>query len=403
VSYSSKISITELNGDQLRTVVLQGASLPLMGTDWAGEQKVSTTWYPGNGDEATQQVLGPREVPSHWHGNWKRTLMGRTDSVAQSGALSTGFGVLSNINQPWVLRDLLEDIFRAGTRLGVTWSVSSGGSSLAPEVSEFSFPPVDFEDIDTKIYREGRARTWKFAHDRAQDIRWEVEFDWLGRGRSQQKVTATRDDSASAAVDALGSATDALSSLIVPPLDPFSSFLRSIQRSVSALKGLVDTAKKFETVPLDIAGQIIDTARDVTAVCNQTIDSFGQQPPELSALKRKATDIGRAIEHFGQVSSASSLVSRSAATVVQKIGPRLAVSSLTGRLSPQDVNAVQSDVLAVYVTRFGDTPMRVSNQFYGTPDHSVDILRANRLPWYQPTLPAGQVLIIPNLQTIKTA
>ena len=84
-NYGSSLTIEELGPAgpdfQPRKIVLIGPALPFQGAEWGFENQIVTTWYPGNGQEATQQNLGPREMPSAWEGEWKRTLMGKSPSI----------------------------------------------------------------------------------------------------------------------------------------------------------------------------------------------------------------------------------------------------------------------------------------------------------------------------------
>jgi hypothetical protein len=51
----------------------------------------------------------------------------------------------------------------------------------------------------------------------------------------------------------------------------------------------------------------------------------------------------------------------------------------------------------VHVTKQGETPQTVSQLYYGTPDHAVDLLRANKLSWMLPTFAPGMVIVVPSL------
>jgi hypothetical protein len=406
VSYSSQLTISEM-GDPGTFVILQGASLPFQGAEWSGENRITTTWYPGNPDEATQQVLGPKEVPSHWRGVWRRTLMGRSDSYASA---SNSTGQTQAITQPWMLRDLLEDVFRRGRRLEVIWSTVQPPGETSPFYGPSSglhlslgtgfFPPQTYEAVNDKIRRQGRVRSWKWSHDRAQDIHWEIEFDWLGRGRTQQKVTSTRDDSAQATVNALAAAVNTLYNLIVPPLDPFTTFLRSIQTNISTLNSAVQLGYSFATLPLSLASQVVDLCRNTVGLCDQTVDQFGREPPELAALNMSVHDMTIALSHGAQVCDAAVQVARGAQTSEVKLRDQQQSGSLQGQLAPQNTTLGTPQVIQKYLTRQGDTPQSISMTFYGTPDAAVQLLKANRLPWYQASFPPGQVLVIPVLPTI---
>src|SRR3954466_4299054 len=128
---SSSLTIEELTGER-RKLELRGPGLPLKGAGWEGSQNVKTTWYPGNGIEATQQVLGPKEEPSEWEGEWNRTRLGRTPCLFTDGA-----GTPTKVTAPSFLIDLMDDIRIRGTKLRVTWTVvDESGTPRASKVRE---------------------------------------------------------------------------------------------------------------------------------------------------------------------------------------------------------------------------------------------------------------------------
>src|SRR5208283_5301007 len=105
-------------------------------------------WYPGNGDEATQQVLGPQELPSRWNGEWNRTRLGR-----QPALYSDETGSQITMVDPTDLRDVIESITRAGRRLRVVWGVTSDTGDPSATGT---------------LTREGRCTELKFKHTRVQ-------------------------------------------------------------------------------------------------------------------------------------------------------------------------------------------------------------------------------------------
>lgn len=407
-NYSSTLSVEELSSDtgsSSRIVQLVGGGLPLMGAEWAGENKLVTKWYPGNADEATQQNLGPRELPSSWSGDWRRTVLSRTPCTLLDG------GGATLVVDPSVLRDALEDIFRVGRRLRVTWSVDGG----APGATG-------------KVVREGRAGKWKFKHTRMQDIEWEVTFEWVGRGGTSQKVASTRDDSLSGAQAALAVAANAVGNLALAasfsnvrttiplsassfslgqleafangPLNAFKSVTSQIQAGMSKLNQLGDVVATIRGMPDAFKAQASAIAADVAEQARQFTDKIGATPGELQSATSRPADVARAYATLGRAAGATSIVARQASALASSVRARAHGNApLQGRQSPQAHTLRPQDVKATYVTKRGDTPSRLSSKFYGTPDHAVDILLANRLPLYQPTFAPGKVLIIPTLPT----
>jgi hypothetical protein len=407
--YASTVLIEELgapSGNQPRTVTLQGPSLPFMGTKWGGKNALFTTWLPGNGDEATQHDLGPQEVPKEWQGEWKRTMMGKAPTYAtdQNGGQLV-------IVDPEALVELLEDIYRGGQRLRVTWTVSSAGNPSA----------------NGKKVREGRAREWEFNYTRIQDIAWSVTFEWQSRGTRAQAAASVRDGSldaaaarvnvlqsqlASAVADADFIASNAAiyksaTSLTLGQLENMASAPsvlvngvgRNIEQFQSKLSQLAGIATTLASQPVAVANAAVNIAKNAIAAGNQFVDSLGQIPLETMSLKSSVKDLMRSFRYFGTVSDTSYQATLASQQLVEQIQARTLSAPLTGSITPQSASVAQDDLLAVYVTKDGDTPASVSLHFYGTMDHGLDILQANRMPWHQAGFTKGRPLIIPRLKS----
>ncbi len=409
MSYSSQILIEELAGPR-RSVRLNGSTLPLMGAAWKGSQKMTTTWYPGNGDEATQQVLGPTEMPSKWNGDWRRTLMGRTPAIYTKGDDT-------KIVDPHILVELFEEIFRGGMRLRVTWIVASTNSVLDDLRGVAS--------INAKKVREGRAKEWEFKYTRMQDVLWDIEFEWMGRGGiAPPRVTSTRSDTVAISTGAFEAAILKLklagiarslgnitpSSLTLGQIEAFAglptAYVKTLSRKILQmehnLKQITDIAKKLATQPLSIANVAVDLAHNTMSIANSFTQSITRQPPELLSLKGKSRDLVRAYKHFQLIGDDA----REVAVQAQKLAKALqaqkfatAASEMAGVLDARKQSG-QRAVQQVWITKDGDTPQRISMRFYGSPDHAVDILRCNRLPWHTATFHKGKILIIPVLKSV---
>jgi phage tail protein X len=408
--YSSSVVVEELDapdGRQKRSVTLIGPSLPFMGANWGGRNSMKTTWYPGNGDEATQQRMGPAEIPSHWSGEWNRTRFGRQPAKA---VLDDGSPL--TIVDPETLCELLEDLFRAEMRLRVTWSVSGDSPSAR-----------------LKKVREGQASTWDFKYTRAQDIEWSVQWEWQSRGARTQTVTNVRDGSLDAAIAASNLAAANLKSRLIAdtfnqsrdrilhsatpltlgqletlanaPTLLANSVARSVQQIQSQLEQVGAIASTLASQPASVANSAINVAKNAVSAANQFVDVMGQKPVELESVKANARDLMRAARYFGQVSDAATLASRRAQELVDRMRAKAPIPSGAASQGPSTTSATEGDMLAVYVTRDGDTPQRLSQRYYGSPDHAIDIMTANRLPWYQPSFPKGTALFIPKLKTAQ--
>lgn len=416
-SYGSSLTIEELTpagpGFKLRQLILMGPSLPFMGAEWGSELNMHTEYYPGN-PEATQQVLGPRELPSSWEGEWNRTRMGRVPTIYMDEQ-----GATNRIVSPMVLRELFEDIHRSGQRLRVTWAVQ--GATI---IGDPRRGLAHAEDV--KMIRVGRIKTFKTPIDRHTDMHWSAEFHWLGRGAQQDKAAAVRSDnnlataangleasvnaSIKAANSKIVSSTPAnrksathftlgqLEQLASLPTKTAQVYARQLQQNVSAFKRIGDVVQKLRSQPFAASNAVVDFARNTTAISNRFIDDMGQQPPEQRALKAKVSSLLRTNNYFAEIVRAAVLNARRAQDIERQTRQVLLSGANRGALSVKESQTTRAgDVIAIHVCKEGDTPQVVSRKYYQNADHGLDILKANRLPYYTPTFNKGQILIIPAL------
>lgn len=413
MSYSSSLTIEELGvggGRQARVVVLAGGGLPLMGAAWKSSNKVTTTWYPGN-TSGSQQVIGPREMPSSWDGVWKRTIL------PKSGCTTTDEdGGESPIIAPSQIIEALEDIFRGGYRLRVTWAVATDESDSTQD-----------QTANGSVVREGRAVDWEFKFDRWQDVNWSITFDWASRGTAPLATVAVRAKSIADSANALQASSDALATMLTSLIqasnpnvtrsassfslgqleslaDLPQAYMTQIQTAVNRQTGqiqqLAAIVAKVGAEPDQLKSSAMGIARDIIASANGTLDILGQQGAEQQSKKSTVSSVVRAGVYFSNVAQAyADLVAEAYAVLVAlgRISP--SATSLAGELPRTQATASPSDIIALYVTRQGDTPSSISKAYYQTTDHGVDILKANRLPWYQATFTPGRPLIIPRLSS----
>lgn len=406
MSYHSTITIEEIavnNGGTGRIVILGGPSLPFRGANWPGHQRVVTTWYPGNSIEATQGVLGPTEMPSHWQGEWNRTRMSRAPAQWQDVG-----GDLTPVVEPYALWNILEAIFRGGQRLRVTWAVSSD-DNLPSQTG--------------KVVREGRCTDWDFKPDRIQDIAWDMTWEWMSRGGSTPRVTSVRGNliqNTSAAylakITALVIANTAAvnlnrnpNSLTLGQIEQFAStpskladsLARQVQAIGSQVQQVVDIASTLATQPVQVAQRATSLARNTVAQTNNFYQSLSQIPYETMTNRLKFDGFIRASVTFANNSDLAQDAARQGREFAAQLRQTVQATALTGALS-NDGTSTPAQVQQVYTCKAGDTPEGVSQLFYSTSDHAVDILRANRLAWHTSKLNPGKILIIPNLSNATT-
>lgn len=418
----SSITIEELSsttpGGGPRRVVLVGGGLPFMGqADWGGESRVVTTWYPGNGLEASQQVLGPQEMPSQWSGEWNRTRMGRAPSYYVDET-----GTLKGIVDPHELWSILDDFRIAGSRLRVTWSVR-GRQILGTNLSAAT---VTDREVDFSIVREGRLKSLKINPDRLTDIKWAAEFHWMSRGGRLDKVASVRRDedlalaatAVSRSIDALGFYTDTklvslnkdirlsagrltlgqLEAMANAPLKAVNNAMAKLRYNVNQFKRIGNLARKLATTPFAVANSVLDFARNTNAIANQFVDSFNRTPPELLSTKQKVADLARATTYFGQIANGMMNTAKEASALDLRLRQALVAGATRGQLTVKESSTTRAgDLIAIHICKTGDTPQRVSAKYFGNPDQGEPILRANRLPLHTPSFRPGLILVIPAL------
>lgn len=403
---ASSITIEQLDGDQQK-VVLHGPALPFQGAAWKSKQSVVTTWYPGNPQEATQQVLGAQEMPSSWEGMWRRTQMGHTPSRIYSGP-NDGTG--SVINHPSTLRDVLDQIFFQGSRLKVTWTVIA----------------ADPTQPSASITRVGRATEWEFPHDRVHDIAWKITFEWSGRGKSLQKVVSTRDDDSASANAALLAAMDAdvattlglgldlsvTANRIAPPSNfnlgqlasianypnalcaEFSRNIRLVSGKIKQIANVINTVKNL---PFSMSNTLLGSVRNTKSVCATFIDACSATPIEMMNTQTNLRLLASTGNIMGAKVEVARAIARSAtnyeATLIIPTNP--SPNGIASQKKAGNNLGPQNKMLAVCVVKNGDTLITLSQRYYKSPDHGLDIAKANHLPWHIVVLTPGTVLIIP--------
>ena len=364
-----------------------------------------TTWYQGNGNEATQQVLGPQELPSHWNGEWNRTLMGK-----QPALFTDETGSNLTIVDPQVLRDAMESIARGGRRLRVVWGVTPQNTGAADPSSTGN------------LTREGRFTELHFKHKRIQDIEWEVNFEWQSRGIPQNKVSSVRAptvNSNSAAyqnkINALVAANvqaslasgipsnvtlGQIEALADYPTSLANSLAREVQQISSDVGTVVAIAATLASQPVQIANRALNLARNTVAELNTFYDTLSEVPIEYMSLKSDVSSIAFAVNTYYPQSDAARDAARTGQQFLVQLQQEIQSLDNVSLSNPQRLSN-PNGVSQVYQCSAGDTPAFISQKFYGTPDHAVDILRANKMSWYTPTFVAGKILSIPVLPAVN--
>ncbi len=408
MQYSSSIVITELNADgsTYRGCTLRGPALPFMGASWSFENRLPTEWYPGNQQEATQHVMGRKEMPSTWNGEWNKTRMVRAPSTTVDED-----GNAASVTDPTVLHDFLTEMFSSGRRLRVVWSTEQMPNSNS--TSELS----NVQAISYSITREGRCERFEPKFD----IEWSAQFTWVSRGATTAFVTQPRDQSvannssqynnALAAIIATNQyAAQAanpshftlgqLEQLASYPSEIVTDVTRSMLQLENGLGQIVNVAATIASEPDQIKRAAINSARNTMQLAQENYQQLSSIGIETMSTQDDVASILRAHAQFAQTQEAC--LEAAAAAFNFLFATRNAVPvhapSLAGAINPQSAPD-PSTILAVYQVVQGDTLNKVSQRFYGNPDHGDDIARANGLSDYSLLLPQGKIIIVPRISS----
>lgn len=411
-SSSSVLLIQELLADGQtvnRAATLQGSSLPLMGAKWGFENRLKTTWYPGNQDEATQQSMGRQEVPSQWNGSWTPTMMAR-DGGARLLDVETGQGG-TQVVDPLALWTFLEQLFSSGRRLRVTWSLDQRPSGADQATSTVAW----------KIVREGRCRRFVPSFGFNQTIDWEVEFEWVSRGKTTARVAQARDASignnSAAYAAALAGVTAAnqlnsntvnpsyldlgiLEQLSSGPAGSASTLSTSMLRLQDDLQSIVGLGSNLAQQPYQVTKSAVATGRDAQAISQGTYFDLSARAPETFSTQDDAISVLAAWQNLAVVQDATLQAWYAAWLFSRAVQLALPVHApvLQGEIGPQNATDASS-VLAVHVCRQGEILPSISQRYYSTPDHADDIARCNNIAWHTYLVPAGTILVIPRIST----
>lgn len=400
MSDASAIIIEEITGPK-RKLEMRGPALPHKGTTWEEGQKVKTIWYPGN-KRATQQVLGPTFMPSSWEGMWRRSLMTRAPSLYTDEQ-----GRKTKVTAPHFMREVLSNMSTIGSLLRVVWSTATGvGKPYA-------------------ITREGRLLTIKTPIDTIHDIGWTLNFEWVGEGGNTQRIVSTREGDYEANHIALMAELNELlieqkkfafvnATELVPksasnitlgqleafadyPIELINDFVESVEDVAAKIKRATAVGVKLVNSPIEVANALTGASRKTIEIGDDLYRTITRIPSELFSKKSTPADIVRAYIASARIVESEERIAREAHNLEMVARARMSANPGGPGESVKGVSSTQANALLdVYTTKEGDTPVKLSVRYYGTPDRAIDILKANKLPWNMTAFDPGKILIIPS-------
>lgn len=384
----STIIIEERSGRR-RKVELRGAGLPFQGAGWGAGLVVATTRNAG-ARTSTQHVLAFEELPSEWEGEWNTTRL-----ISAPPAYSEEGGAAQPIVNADTLRDALEQIFLGAVLLRVTW--------VARE--------------NRRIVRLGRATEWNFSHIRADDIRWNITFEWIGRDEDRPKSSIKGEGLVAATRAAVLAATNAateietarirasnrqlpasasafdlgqLEALADGPRELVDSFARFATAVGNRFRHVGDLLVKVRETPAGIAGQLVDIARNAVAESNRFCDQMSREGPETMSTRNKVSALLNAMTYYSGAQTQAELLAdealRAARAAQQRKTARQRAGEQPGAFASPD------DVTGAHMPREGETMTTIALKYYQA-DLGYELARANGLPG-QTIKPPPRMLVL---------
>jgi hypothetical protein len=344
-------------------IQLEGRSLPYRPIPFEGRQRVKTTYYAGN-TVATQQVMGPIEEPTTITGIWKDKFLGNDQAIA--------------------LAENLDLIRRSGVQLQVTWG---------------------------SFVRRGILARLKFPMDRFQDVAWEMEFQWNGRGNTvAPPITATGvqnpREGLTAVSNGLTEVRDAVTNYTDGVMARVYGFTQTTQiqfdvtiNAALDLIGVIDSAASATTALASVPRYVLEQGIAVCKTARSSLQNFEESitdiPGELThdydltkELKDSAQDL---LQYLAQKLDILKL-----STIQKEVAVNTLVE-LDGQLFPE--------ILAEERPPAGTDLRDLANRHYGDPDLWFIIAQYNGIVGSQvPALPSGpsdnpaRTIIIPRRQ-----
>ena len=386
-----------------RAIVLRNRSLPHYPATWGGDNRVAIKYFPGN-PVATAQVIGPTYTPSVFKGRWSDAFLYQ-GPAPQSLALRTlGFqgggsesaGILRNF--PALAASAAPPALSGQVISGGSTFISGGGIPGSSGLAQRARVLRDAFDLLRRsgqllkvqwgsLVRFGFLTRTAWEHDREEDIRWEMEFAWIGDTAAPPRIVPPSRFSPLSLLRLLQSLLDAITGLLslyaFVAQTYFQRVLSRIASLGSSVVAFLETLRKFTSfalLPAQALGSIRQQLTRIKLAARDLLSSLRNIPAAYGAQKR------------GSQIDADSCTDFAAAII-------FAVTKLGGAVSDayqQIAGLENSDVLGVHVMVEGTTLRDVATQFYGTPDGWPRIAEYNSLPGS--LAPTGAVLRIPKPQ-----
>jgi hypothetical protein len=379
------LEIIPLEGG-LDTISLRGSALPYKGAVFGTEQRIKTTYYPGN-PVASQQVGGPIKPNTTFHGRWMDVDLGT------GGARS--------------LQIQIEYLSERAIPVEVRW----GGRQLE-------------NGVDPAIVRRGLIKKFDPAINRAQDIEWTMECEWRGEAIQTKAPsfasTLARVDKFEDLSTKLSDTLDAIqawrgvaliaiqtgtSSMLVVS-DALAQVENDIGNSVMVVNGATTMLAQAEELPSEVADRVRSTCSRVKMACAQgrgalsamcglavgpeqvTIAGLSGLEPLTAAILFKQSAASAKLAMFPTDEPLTRLDGQTAQNALFQVWDLLAEQAV--RASAMLASHQVPDVLAVVRPSAGSDLRDLAMKYYTDPDLWILIADFNDLDSSEvPAWPTG--------------
>lgn len=394
MAFTSTVEILELTGRK-RSLTLRGGGLPSHGAAFPQRMRLATTWLPGNGTEATQQVLGPEDGSPEWEGYWSTPVLSSLPSLFEEA------GDTKLIARAMTLVKLLDAFTAAGSKLRVTWQ----------------------QDGEAIQVREGRIEEFEPSYRTRDDVTWRVQWAWTGRGGASKRVVSLKKDGqlaqhkkieaelsklqtellaagiVSSNKDVLGSASSFSLGQVEGFLDGIRNFTGAFASQIelfgSRIRQIGELVRSVEELPANIAQQFVDATATVMSDCAAFKRAVTQRGPEAYARFDQSAGVATIIAASRYLSGATEAADKvvlacaeARASLLAKGGQAPGSSSAQGKPSPA--------LAGVVIARQGDTFASIAKRVLGDPALGPAVARSSGYPWFEQAPRVGEVILVPN-------
>jgi hypothetical protein len=386
------LTIHELSGSENRQVVLGGRALPFRGSlKFIGEMRIESTPYVGF-PKVNQTVLGAQEQDTEMNGEWHDRFLDDPDGAsailrASVDSQTTGEISLSRteLRSARDLCVLFDDIRLSGRLLRVSW---------------------------LHIARIGRLAIFEQDWQNEHDVKWRMEFDWIGKDEQIGLPSPARSSLVGLAKALntgyveLHDATnfDSLDTLEPGFADAIDSRVGKLQRTIEDIGNAVETRVGAATNAIDAIRRAVSLAAFARDQAQDVLDSLGSVPAAamltnsaVQNAQRSITGVVLGQESLGDFTGLDPGKQISASCQqMAAIRAARAMRHIAARQRFQALRSLDSDVVAIVHLRAEEDLRDLARQWYGTPDDWDQIRSFNGMT--SSVAPAGSLIFVPTLR-----